>query len=399
MPIRSIKLANFRNLSSLNIELSDGVNFIIGHNGTGKTSILEAIYLLSTGRSFRTNNLAKLIKFNCEYLAINAALASSAEQEFTTLVDYHRNKKADKRLLLNNSAVKSIAEIAAILPVCNIDGEVFHALSSAPMYRRQLYDWGVFHVKHEFLNSWRRYEGVLKQRNSLLRQHARLYVRPDAENKHRNIKGLREIRVWDNLFIDAAFELVQIRQAYFNLLEINFSYYIEKLLPKFSYHIRLGLNHGLGAELNNKKITDSDYFKAYLQAALADKLLHDLSRGYTSVGPHRMDIIFKYNDQVAKDLVSRGQEKLIIVAFYLAQLSVIKARAGKKCTVLIDDLAAELDPQSWQLLYQQLLASEHQLIFSAISEQQISLGSETSEPREIKMFHVEQLNKIMANID
>ena len=388
MPIRSIKLANFRNLSSLNIELSDGVNFIIGHNGTGKTSILEAIYLLSTGRSFRTNNLAKLIKFNCEYLAINAALASSAEQEFTTLVDYHRNKKADKRLLLNNSAVKSIAEIAAILPVCNIDGEVFHALSSAPMYRRQLYDWGVFHVKHEFLNSWRKYESVLKQRNALLRQ--------SEPQKPSNINGLRDNKVWESLFIDAAVDLIQLRQKYFSLIEASFKHYISKLLPKFSYQIKLALNHGLGSEFKNSRVTDSDYLNTYLQTELSQKLQQDLSRGYTSVGPHRMDVIFKYNDLVAKDLVSRGQEKLIIVAYYLAQLSVIKDHTGKQCTVLIDDLAAELDSESWQLLYQQLLLTGHQLIFSAINEQNIPLEESMAG---VKMFHVEQINKSLLSTD
>ena len=375
MPIRSLKLSNFRNLECLELELSTSTNFIIGNNGSGKTSVLEAIYLLSTGRSFRTTNLAKLVRFDSKSLLINAAVSTSeggeGESGLISLVDYYRdNSNSERKLLLNNCPAKSVAEIAALLPVCIMDSASFHGLSSSPAFRRQLFDWGMFHVKPQFLNTWRKYNHILAQRNALLRQ-----IKQDSRLTYQQ-------HSWDELFIAEAYELINLRYEHFQLLKAAFNDYIKQFLPKFAYSIKLEINHGVGYGVKSVNSID----KSYINQCLTDRFGLDINRGYTSTGPHRADIVFKYNDLIAKDLVSRGQEKLIIVAFYLAQLKVIKQETEKKCTVLFDDLAAELDKDSLALLYQQLLTTEHQLVFTAIRENDMPVLN-----KQDKLFHVEQL--------
>jgi DNA replication and repair protein RecF len=231
-------------------------------------------------------------------------------------------------------------------------------------------------VKHGFLAAWRNYNHILLQRNTLLKK----------------INGLDfgsatlACSSWDELFLDSAIILISIRQQYFDLLEPKFNFYINKLLPKLNGLIKLTINHGIPVGKDNLK----DNFKNYFKTVLTKKLPQDLYRGFTSIGPHRFDLIFKLHDHLAKDLLSRGQEKMLIMALYLAQLDVIKQETGKKCTILIDDLAAELDIGAQTLIYQELLAAEHQLIISAINHYDIP-GLASQQAEKIKMFHVEHL--------
>lgn len=368
MPIKSLKLSNFRNFSEKSINLSDSINLILGRNGVGKSTVLEALYLLGTGRSTRVSNLSKIITFDSQYTAINAVI--NQDNELQSIIEYQRNINGARKLIFNGKNQKSLADIARFLPICSLDGNSFRGLSSTPHYRRQLFDWGMFHVKHSFLDSWRKFNKILEQRNALLKNKA----------------PRTSFITWDTMYIEAAVILIEARQEYFNKLRESFSSFIPRLLPSISNAIDIRINHGIGADADISDITKKSDIESLLKQKLELNYQKDFFRGYTSTGPHRADIVFLYHNDLAKEIVSRGQEKMLIIAFYLAQLAIIKQCTGKKCTVLLDDIAAELDIKAHELLYKQLLELEHQLVITAIQKEQIPLDLTT-----LELFHVEQL--------
>ncbi|MBP9722742.1 MAG: DNA replication/repair protein RecF [Gammaproteobacteria bacterium] len=393
MPIKSFKLANFRKFHEINLEFSEQINFLIGKNASGKTSILEAIYLLSCGRSFRTSNLANLVKLeNLSNLSnsgnaipINIWAKITQDNNLQSLISYSRNSNTGKKkILLNEKPLNSLAEIARLLPVCIIDGEGFKGVSAPPQQRRQLFDWGMFHVKHEFYPIWRKYTKALDQRNSLIRSSKLSY----------NFNDFKQFLPWDNMLAEAALELITLRQQYFNIIAEKFYYYINKLNnplnSSLNNNIQIELNSGLGDAATIIPTIQE------IKLALNRNLKKDLLKGYTSIGPHRADIVFKIDGQPAKELVSSGQEKVIMIAFYLALIDIIKELTGKKCTILIDDIAAELDNTSKNLLCEQLFNSGHQLIMTAIRESDLPLElfnlNNNVINNSFKMFHVEHFS-------
>lgn len=152
MNLQKLKLYNFRNFKKLELDFSSDINIITGLNGSGKTSILEAVYLLATGRSFRSPNTAKLISFGSEFLAVYSEFCSSLDKNTNviTTIGYKKSKNDGNQIKLDNKNINSISEVARILPVNCLEGNFFRALSGEAQFRRKIFDWGVFHVKHSF---------------------------------------------------------------------------------------------------------------------------------------------------------------------------------------------------------------------------------------------------------
>lgn len=375
--IKILKLVNFRNFSELSLCLGPHINILLGRNGVGKSSILEAIQLSATGKSTRSNIVARAIKFNQNEFLIKIDL--QLYNNLIATISYKRDLKGERQILLNSKEAKSVVEIAAVLPICYMDSNSFNILSGPPQERRKLFDWGLFHVEHEFINIWKRYNNILKQRNSLLKKH----------------KQQKFYDSWDNLFISHVLDLCNFRQKHFILLEPLFYFYLQILWPGYvqSYNkILIKLDHGLG----DLKFDTSEDFKLKLKQKLKDSLSLDIMRNYTSLGPHRADLLFTINNIKAKEVLSRGQEKLIIIALYLAQLAIIRKEAKKNTTILMDDLAGELDKQALSKIYNQLLNLDHQLIITAIDidhiPEELNIQSNQACLEKIKLFHVEQLS-------
>lgn len=356
MSIKYLRLDNFRNFSNIELKFTPGINVIVGENGVGKTSVLEAVYLLSTGRSFRINNLSRLINFSSDnttvYSELEISLGNGSLVPYT--VGYQRDISSERRLKLNNSSITSISEVAKIFALCCLEGNWFRALYQPPQFRRKNLDWGVFHVKHSFFESWKRYSEVVKQRNVILRT-------------KRNIGSLP---AWNIEFSKAAKDLVILRQQYFELLKPCFNYY-QSVLKLDGLGINISLNSGIPGLKKNVDKNSADGLELLIQNELIDNKDRDLERGYTTIGPHRADITFKTPLGYAKDILSRGQHKMILLAYFFAQLKCINENTSKRCTVLLDDLAAELDNNALDLLYHELETLENQVIITAINKETI----------------------------
>lgn len=351
MAINKLDLVNFRSFSSVSIDFKPGINIITGNNGVGKTSILEAIYLLSTGRSFRTSNLSKITAFEADYVTVSAEIRTI--NNLSSYLGYSREKGRDKQITLNHQKAASISDLASILPLCCLETNAFRALLQPPQFRRQIVDWGVFHVKHYFLTAWREYNQVLRQRNTFLRENKGM-----LGINRRSSHLLDEIRSWDKLLARASIQLIDMREQFIQSVKPLFKYYIAELGLE---NWKPSLSIKSGFENNSRE----DVILQELNASLE----LDLSRGYTNRGPHRADLAFRTRGVLAKDILSRGQQKLVVIAYYLAQIEAIRECTGKRCTLLVDDLSAELDNNALNLIYKQLEKFKHQVIISTVSRE------------------------------
>ncbi len=341
MNLRRLKLHNFRNFNTLDLSFAPGLNIITGLNGSGKTSILEAIYLLASGRSFRSSNVSKLINFGSDFLAVYSEFHSSQDihSNLITTVGYKKSKKEGTVLKLDEKCIHSLSEVARVFPVNCLDGAFFRALSEESQYRRKIFDWGVFHVKHSFYSAWKKYNEVLKQRNILLKSRV----------------GIGAIHSWNSLFADAAIAMIGIRKEYIKELTPYFDEYMGSFLS-IPHRITLTFNHGL--EISSR---------VEIIAKLEENFSRDLERGFTSFGPHRADLVFRCEEGHARDVLSRGQQKILLLSFFLAQIKLLRISQEKSCTVLLDDLASELDNDVLDRMYKHLYELDHQLIITAIN--------------------------------
>ena len=350
MYLTQLDIRQVRNLHEIKIKPSKRCNYLYGANASGKTSVLEAIYLLSVARSFRTTHIKHVISHDLASLQVFARLNNNKDEN--TAVGLERSIKKT-RIRINGSDVKQVSELSSLLPVQIINPDVHKLLELGPKYRRQFIDWGVFHVEHTFLMAWQQYYRVLKQRNAALRR---------KQDK-------KAITLWDNQLIQFAKTITLSRENYLAGFLPIFNKYVENLM-------------GLSVEINYQRGWNSDLS---FTETLEKSLEKDTFKGFTSLGPHRADLEISYNGVLVQNCFSRGQQKLLVCALRLAQISHLKIETNQQSILLVDDLAAELDLEHRQNLISLLIDTEAQLFVTATEQNSFVLPAEI----ESKMFHVE----------
>ncbi|HEY7641166.1 MAG TPA: DNA replication/repair protein RecF [Steroidobacteraceae bacterium] len=349
--LTTIDIENFRCIRSARLELDPRATGIVGENGSGKTSLLEAIYFLAHGRSFRTNQREKLQAPHTEFLRVVGRI-DTPRGVLVAGIEYGRQ---GTRANLAGQGVSGIAEIAEILPVQVIDPGVHRLIEEGSARRRRLLDWGVFHVKHEFLAVWRRYQRALHQRNAALRA-----------------AGAEPVfAAWERELSIAGHRVDELRSEYAAQLLPYFVSVADQLLgaqgARFTYRRGWAADHDLGAAL--------------LESRPRDQRLRT-----TTVGAHRADVSFFFEGAPARDRVSRGQQKLLAAAFILGQLAFQSARGAPPACLMLDDPAAELDVDNLGKLLAAVAAIPAQLIITSVHEsglEGVKLG---------RKFHVKQGN-------
>lgn len=364
MTIKRLHISGVRNLEKVEIDDCGSVNIFTGANGSGKTSVLESLFILARARSFRSSKLNPVIN----HLATRCVVFGELQDQST--IGVMRSRSDQQLFKVNGNPVHSASQLADALPLQLINAESFSLLEGGPRVRRQFLDWGVFHVEPEFLFHWRRIQKAIKQRNTLLRHGVGL-------NKHGVGKNGRigdsELAPWDA-------ELVLCAEA----VDVMRAAYIRRLAPHF-LHL-LGVLVALDKpEIHYLRGWSDDFSLA--QVLERDKQ-RDSQHGSTHSGPQRADIDIRVGGRPAEDVLSRGQEKLLACALMLAQGVLLHELTGKTCLYLVDDLPAELDRQHRQALCQQLSAMRSQVFVTATDPDSLRdcwpTGSGT------KWFHVEQ---------
>lgn len=330
MYLSRLRIQNLRNIVDLDLELVSGFNAFTGANGAGKTSLLEAAYLLSHGNSFRTRQVEHLARRGGADLALFGQVATTGSTH---------------RLGLQRTAGRWIARIdgetppnlAALFSACAVVGfdPGSHALiSGGAELRRSFLDWGVFHVEHDFAYWSRRFRRALRQRNAMLKQEA-----DDAA-----------LTAWDEEFIQAAEQLTAQRARYAVALARELTTLLQLYLPELG-----------AATIAFRAGWDQS---TELAEVLVAKRPRDRLLGHTTRGPHRADWILSFAQAPSYEHFSRGQEKLCAIACMLAQARLYLNQRGEWPIIVLDDLCSELDAAHQELALASLVRDGAQVLLS-----------------------------------
>ena len=329
MAIDRFIVTDFRNISFADLNFSPKFNLIYGKNGSGKTSLLEAIYYLGHNRSFRSHLKQRIVQHGKDKLILFAEMNDKK-------LGLERSLNLKSQIHLDEETIHSILPITEMLPIQVIDSKTFQLLDSVPENRRQFLDWGVFHMEHQYSSLWKKFQRILKQRNHALR--ARLPI--------------KEVKTWDEPFVIVANEINALRKAYFN--DISEYFAMNNALFDFGnidYQYKQGWNADFSLEEHLKKNISSD-----------------MRFGYTQCGPQRADIKISFNAVPAKDVLSRGQQKFLISCMKTSQLQYLFDRTSKRALLLLDDLPSELDNSRQMALVSRLKEVSGQMFITSIDK-------------------------------
>jgi len=353
MPLINLDVFNIRVIKKVSIQPCSGLNIISGDNAAGKTSLLEAIHILGTGRSFRTKKLDNLITQEQESSLLRGRYLSGKGRNFDVGVE---RKRRTTTVHINGQSVKNAADLARIAPLRVVEPNSHQEFKSSIKKRRAALDWGLFHVEQDYYQTWLEYSRTLKQRNAALRNGATF---------------LKTFPSWNRQLSECAEILKEQREDYFSVWESYFNkqnHILLKNLPEVSLKLKTGWDTERG-----------------LTECLGLDFERDKSQGYTHSGPHRADILVSMNGKPAAEVASHGQYKLIVMALLLSQLSLLSDRQENSPILLLDDSGAELDHEHLDMLMGELNALPLQVFFTTTSKSGFEKSAENQ-----STFHVEQ---------
>lgn len=359
MSIHTLRIQDFRNIeTALLSPIPLGLNVITGQNGSGKTSILEAIHYLSLGKSFRSSLSSRLIRHKAEKFSLFSQLVK--ESQGVLPVGVERDLQGGVLLKVNERSDVSTLEMASHLPIRLIHSQSHHLFESGPLYRRKFLDWGLFYQNDLFLNVWKQYDRILRQRNSLLKQR----------------KPKNEIDPWTHSLVEQGNMLDHMRRAYID----EWSPFVCTLIEEL-----MGIS-----TVSFEYISGWDSKLSFMESLSRD-FVEEHRQGHTQHGPHRADMNIYVEGLLAKHILSRGQQKLLICAMITAQGLLLSERYHKRLVYLVDDLPAELDSTSRARLIG-LLARQNAQVFITAIEKDAMNGAIEQVLTGVKVFHVEHGN-------
>ena len=352
MALHTLLVQNLRIIEDLELSFSEQANVFYGENGAGKTSILEAIDFLSRGRSFRNRRLHPLLGNNSEYITVSGQVSEGKQHKYLGI------QKSKHETILHNDRQKidSISHHAGLLPVISLHPDSHQLIQGGAKQRRSYLDWSAFHVKHDYLQAWKKYNKCLRQRNQIL---------------HQNKPLKSELDSWSEQLCTLGETIDSARSEIFQGISNFFDDYSAKLLQE----CEISMKYYRG--WSNKQT---------LEEALAASCEKELRNQSTQYGPHRADLKISLNQQDAALGASRGQQKLLAACLILAQIGHYQRSAQRKCVVLLDDIRAELDSSHADALLCALQALNCQVFITTIEKQQIDMHGW----KQNKLFHVKQ---------
>ena len=343
-----VTIQNLRSLDNKNIQPKPGINIITGANGSGKTSLLEALYIITHGRSFRYREAAPLIREGTTEYILIAKFSSNHQTEHTIGI---QRSKTDIKVRLDRKPLGRRSEIVHLLPVLCIDSEVQLLMTGGPELRRNFLDAGMFHMEPQYLMYYQQYHRALEQRNAALK------------SRQPVLSG------WEEIMQQAAEKIDSWRQDY----SAKLTQLVQHYMHEWQMDIELDIQYQRGW---NKEIN--------LIEALYKAYDTDIKMKYTSVGPHRADIVIRNQQTKSAKRLSRGQMKMVACALYFAQAILFRKQQQRNIILLFDDLSAELDNKNKGYLLQNIKKIFSQSFITVLNEQDITCITDVQH-----VFHME----------
>jgi len=322
MHLTSLEADRLRNLKVVSLRLPEGLTLVTGRNGQGKTALLEAIYLLGTGRSFRTRRLDELVSWQGGPLRVAASVDHrQGDNRLTVVVD------DNARSLLVDGEEQDLVSFIGRLDVVDLTAERMAVLRGAPPERRRFLDRGIVGLRPAFLRTLGEYRRVLQQRNALLR----------TAHSDRQLHAA-QLDVWDERLVQAAGELHRRRREY-----------AVRLAGELGEISRLLLDNGaqLGLEYRPSPCQARDAEPARFEEVFAEALARgrgkDLALGHTFQGPHRDGLGVDLDGVDLRKFGSAGQVRAAMIALKLGKLSLVRKDREEAPLFLLDDFDSDVD--------------------------------------------------------
>ncbi len=341
MPLQRLHLKNFRLFQDKTFKFSNGINLILGENGSGKTTVLESLNILITGNSFRSKETKECIHSDKEFYNVSAK-GIFRGKDLSLVVENNHNKRLFSKRMLGELSVKKgdlyFLQVVLAKNLKMIDGE--------PEIRREFFNDLMFHVKPEIKKLHNFYQKALKQRNRALKKRL----------------STSEVSLWSKKLSTAGLELSLQQYNFFKIFKEHTLESMEKNVSNgsFNYLDKLSLTFSKGWERSKT-----------LEQSLFDSLERDKALGYTSKGPHRMDYTFTVDNKKAASNLSRGQLKILILLVFLSSINLLKDLIDTEILLMIDDLGSELDLNNLTSIVMKILESENQIILTGIEGEEM----------------------------
>jgi DNA replication and repair protein RecF len=361
MYLENINLLNFKNYEELSLNFSRQVNFFTGANGSGKTNLLDAIYYLSLSKSAFNSNDAQNIRTGADFFMLSGSFIKAGK---TDLVQGSFTRGQKKVFKINKNPYEKLSEHIGEFPVVLIAPNDTDIIREGSEFRRKFFDGILSQLSHSYLNELIRYNQLLRQRNSLLKQFS-----------ERNYMDNDLIETYDSQLIASAKMIFAQRK--------NF---LEEFIPVFTEHY-----HNLSEKKEETSLSyvsqldQADFDKAYRNA-----LKRDIIMQRTTHGIHRDDFIFKIGEHPLKNYGSQGQQKSFVIALKLAQFDIIKKQKGFKPLLLLDDIFDKLDDHRISKLMEMVAGDSFGQLFITDARADRSEELFAMIEAEIKVWRVEQ---------
>ncbi len=319
MQISTLHLKGFRSYKDRKFEFKNGVNIIVGKNAQGKTNILEAIFFMIIGKSFRTSKDKEVINWTDD--------AGKIEGEFKkkyrdVKIEMFFSKIQAKAVKIDGISIKKLGQLLSTVNGVFFSPDELKLIKESPDERRRFMNIILCQTDRKYYYLLGRYEKVLQNRNKLLKT-----------TKDFNVLK-QTIYIWDKALCDYGKQIYAERQKLIDQL----SPYVEKA----------GLYLSSGKEtitLKYRSSFEGDDYALQMEKSLQENLEKDYKRGFTSVGIHRDEIDIYLNGTEVKSFGSQGQQRTVALALKLAELEIIKNRTGEEPLLLLDDVFSELDEE------------------------------------------------------
>ena len=366
MYVKKVRLTNFRNYKTAEVELSPGVNLFFGPNGQGKTNLVEAVNFFASLSSHRVAGHTPLIKQGEQSAIISLDLA---HQERELLLEYEINNDSPNRARLNKSPVQKPKDILGHLNSVIFAPEDIDIVKRDPTNRRAFIDQLIIQFTPRMLGVYSDYERVLKQRNTLLKSARATGTRGDA---------LSTLSAWDESLVKFGSEIISARVAiisklspglisnYQNIAKTNNE---PRMFIKSSIFGATPLDGEEAEDVQYLDISDREEISGLFSEKLASLRQKEIERGITLVGPHRDDLVLILGSLPAKGYASHGESWSYALSLRLASLEILRQESKLGDPILIlDDVFAELDSDRRAKLAELVQGNEQVLITAAVIE-------------------------------
>lgn len=318
MKATSLTLTDFRNYASQSVEFTDGLNVLYGENASGKTNMLESIYLCSVLRSPRTTKDKELIRIGATKAKIKIAVEKKYRKH---TIDIQIDEVGKKKVAIDGLPVQRAGELLGVLGVVYFSPDEMKLVKESPAERRSFLDVGLSQQQKSYFVALQRYNKALKQRNNLLKE----------SKFSENLDSMLD--VFDASLCEHGAILITKRMEYISALDKASTEYHSKLSGNKE---KLKLSYESGVNLIGN-------IRLNLESAISNARQKDKELGFSTVGPHRDDIKIEIDGKDSRKFASQGQQRTIALAMKLGEVELYKEETGEYPVLLLDDVLSELD--------------------------------------------------------